>query len=110
LVYNPFFEGKKAVIRESLWQGLSGIMGSRTFIENVKALLGFRAKGRDVVRGEEGYQLREGAGHYKAVFKAEKDDIGTENTYSWDNKIRQSITYRGDLAMLNTDALSLMGD
>jgi hypothetical protein len=58
-------------------------------------LIFFRAKGRDVVGGEEGYQLREGASHYKTVFKAEKEDIGTENTYSWNNKIRQSITYRG---------------
>jgi hypothetical protein len=52
----------------------------------VKALLGFGAKGRDVIEGSEGYQLREGAAHYKALFEAENDDIGPENTYLWDIK------------------------
>ncbi|MFH1123896.1 MAG: hypothetical protein V1758_09590 [Pseudomonadota bacterium] len=58
--------------------------GGKSFIKNVKALLGFRAKGRDVIGGSEGYQLREGPGHYKALFGAENDDIGSENTYFWD--------------------------
>jgi len=59
-------------------------VGSKSFVENVKALLGFRAKGRDVIEGNEGYQLRDGAAHYKALFEAENDDIGLENTYFWD--------------------------
>ena len=49
----------------------------------MKALLGYRAKGRDVIGGNEGYQLREGSAPYKAVFGAENGDIGLENTYSW---------------------------
>ncbi|MEJ2726550.1 MAG: hypothetical protein P8175_18315 [Deltaproteobacteria bacterium] len=57
--------------------------GSRSFTENVKMLLGFKAKGRKVVEGSEGYQLREAAGHYNALFRAEKDDIAPENTWSW---------------------------
>ena len=61
-------------------------MGSRSFIENVKALLGFRAKGRAVIEGNEGYQLREESADYKALFVAKKDDIGPENTYFWDVK------------------------
>ena len=52
----------------------------------MKALLGFGAKGRDVIEGGEGYQLREGAAHYEAFFEAENDDIGPENTYLWDIK------------------------
>ena len=52
----------------------------------MKALLGFRAKGRDVIEGGEGYQLREGPAHYEALFEAENDDIGSENTYLWDIK------------------------
>jgi len=59
-------------------------VGSRSFVEHVKALLGFRAKGRDVIGGNEGYQLREGSAPYKALFGAENDDRGVENTYSWD--------------------------
>jgi len=61
-------------------------VGSRSFIENVKALLGFRAKGRAVIEDNEGYQLREESADYKALFMAEKDDIGPENTYFWDVK------------------------
>ena len=55
-------------------------MGSRSFVEKVKALLGFNAKGRNVIEGSEGYQLREGAVHYTAFFGTEKDDIASEDT------------------------------
>jgi hypothetical protein len=47
----------------------------------VKALLGFRAKGRDVIEVDKGYHLREGVAPYKALFGAEKGDIGPETTY-----------------------------
>jgi hypothetical protein len=59
-------------------------VGSRPFIENVKNVLGFRAKGRKVIEGFEGYQLRERFGGYEAFFAAQKDDMGLENTYRWD--------------------------
>ena len=49
----------------------------------MKALLGFRAKGRDVIEGCEGYQLQEGVAHYEAFSEAEKEDIGPKNTYLW---------------------------
>ena len=61
-----------------------GAVGSRTFIGNVKALLGFRAKGREVKEGGGGYHLREESAPYKALFGTEKDDIGPENTFFWD--------------------------
>jgi len=38
------------------------------------------------IGGNEGYQLREESAHYKALFGAEKDDIGPENTCFWDVK------------------------
>ena len=59
---------------------------SRTFVEKMKALLGIRAKGREVIEDGEGYQLLGGPAHYGAVFEAEKDDIGIENTYLRDTK------------------------
>lgn len=59
-------------------------IGSMPFVEDMKALLGYRAKGRDVVEIPEGYQLREGAVEYKALFGAEKGDIGLENSHFWD--------------------------
>ncbi len=71
---------KKTLTTEVIiWGGVGP--RSRSFIETVKTLLGFRAKGRDVIGGSEGYQLREGAVHYKALFEAENDDIRRENTY-----------------------------
>jgi len=57
-------------------------VGSGSFIENVKALLGFRIKGREIRQdGGARYQLREGAAQYKALFRAEKDDTDPEKTY-----------------------------
>ena len=50
---------------------------------NVKNLLGFRARGRKVIEGFEGYQLRERSAGYEAFFGAQKNDIGFENTYRW---------------------------
>lgn len=61
-------------------------VGSVPFIETVKALLGFRAKGREVIEGGEGFQLREEAADYKVLFEAEKSDIGHENAFFWDLK------------------------
>ena len=61
-------------------------MGSKSFIQSVKASLGFRAKGRDVIQSGEGYQLRESPARYKALFEAENDDIDLENTVFWDVK------------------------
>jgi hypothetical protein len=61
-------------------------VGSKTFIERMKELLGVRAKGRDVLAGSEGYQLLEGAASYKALLVPEKSNIGHENTYFWDIK------------------------
>jgi len=59
-------------------------MGGRTFVDTVEALLGFKAKGRNVIESGVGYQLREGGVRYKALFKAENGNIGPENTFFWD--------------------------
>jgi putative transposase len=69
-------------IRQEEWTS-SIAVGSRSFVEHVKALLGYRAKGRDVIGGNEKYQLREGPAHYKGFFGAENGDIGLENVYFW---------------------------
>lgn len=50
----------------------------------VKALPGFRAKGREVIEGVEGYQVREGSAAYNALLGDKKGDIGLKNTYLWD--------------------------
>jgi putative transposase len=66
-------DGVKA--RKEEWTG-SIAVGSRSFVETVKALLGFRAKGRAVIESSEGYQVREGPALYNDLFGAEKEDIG----------------------------------
>ena len=66
--------GNGAEIRRDEWTGSIAI-GSRSFVENVKTLLGLRAKGRRVMEGGGGYQIREEAAHYISLFGAEKDDI-----------------------------------
>lgn len=50
----------------------------------MKEFLGIRAKGRDVVEGGQGYQLREAAADYNPLFGDENEDIGVENAYFWD--------------------------
>ncbi len=71
--------GDGAKNRQDEWTG-SIAVGSRSFIENVRALLGLRARGREVKQGGAGYQLREDVAPYKALFGAEKDDIDPKNT------------------------------
>ena len=77
--------GDGAKGRQDEWTG-SVAVGSKSFIESVKASLAFRAKGRDVIQSGEGYQLRESPARYKAFFEAENVDIGLENTRFWDVK------------------------
>jgi hypothetical protein len=61
-------------------------VGSKSFIESVKASLGLRAKGRDVIQSGEGYQLREIPAPYKVLFEAENEHIGLVNTVFRDVK------------------------
>jgi hypothetical protein len=61
---------------------LGGIVavGSKFFIESLKASLGFRARGRDIIESDEGYQLKESPAFYMAFFEAKNEDIAPENT------------------------------
>jgi putative transposase len=66
-------DGEKA--RQEEWAD-SIAVGSRPFVEKVKAFWGYRAKGRDIIEGTERYQVREGPVTYNALIGAEKRDIG----------------------------------
>ena len=68
---------KRLLLRRS-WVAL--LRGSLT-VEKVKALLGFRALGREVIQGAEGREIRGAPTCYKALFGAKKGDIGMKNTY-----------------------------
>ena len=72
--------GKKD--REEEWTG-SIAVGNRAFVEKVKGLLGFRVKGRKIIRSGEGYQIREAPARYNEYLRAKNEDIEPENTYSW---------------------------
>jgi hypothetical protein len=61
-------------------------VGSKSFIESVKASLGFRAKGRDIIKSGKGYQLRESPASCKLLFEAKNEDIAPENTIFEDVK------------------------
>jgi putative transposase len=79
------YSGDGERVRKDEWTG-SIAVGSRPFVEKVKALLGFRAKGREVMEGAEGYQVREESDLYSALFGAEKEDITPKNTYFLNDK------------------------
>jgi hypothetical protein len=64
---------------EKVWTGRVAV-GSKAFIEDAKAHLSFRAKGRNVIEAGEGYQLREKLFSYKALFGVENEDIDLKNT------------------------------
>ena len=64
--------GDGAKERQDEWTG-SIAVGSRSFIESVKASLGFRAKGRDLIESAKRYQLRERPAPYKAHFEVENE-------------------------------------
>ena len=72
--------------RQEEWTN-SIAVGSKSFIDKVKSLLGLKARGRAVIEGGEGCHLREEAAPYTTSFRAEKDDIGLENAYFWDANI-----------------------
>ena len=68
--------------REEEWTH-SIAVGSQPFVESVKNLLGIRAEGREVIKGAKGYQLREEAAGYQALFEVKNSDIGLDNAYLW---------------------------
>jgi hypothetical protein len=78
-----FMEKSNSIFLEII---CSVAVGSKSFIESVKASLGFRANGHDVIQSGEGYQLRECPAPYKVLFEAENEDIAPENTIFWDVK------------------------
>ncbi len=75
--------GQGAGDRDEKWTK-SIAVGSREFVDNVKAKLGILAKGRQAIKKDAGYQLRERAEFYINHFEVEKGDIDHENSYFWD--------------------------
>lgn len=59
-------------------------VGSERFVENTKEKLGTRAMGRQIIRRNGSYDLREFKTPYDAGFRPKNIDLGSENTYYWD--------------------------
>lgn len=71
--------------REPCWTE-SIAVGSKNFIEETKAKLGIRAKGRRTEgHPDELWALKEEGAFYNAVFGTEYEALSTENAFSWDD-------------------------
>jgi hypothetical protein len=58
-------------------------VGSEEFNKRIKAGLGVRAKGREVLANGDVFHLRERGAEYGDNSCLENDDIGLENEYYW---------------------------
>ena len=72
----------KNYIRENKWTQ-SIAVGSKSFIEDIKAKLGIQAKGRQVKESNGSYHLRETQVPYNSDFTPENSDLSAENAYFW---------------------------
>jgi len=59
-------------------------VGSESFVEDTKAVLGIKAIGREIMEEDGVYQLREAEIPYGANLEDENDDLRSQNTYFWD--------------------------
>jgi len=69
--------------RDMKWAG-SIAVGSRGFVEDVRARLGIRSKGRRIADGEDGSELREPETGYNLFSGLENEDIGVKNAHCWE--------------------------
>lgn len=58
-------------------------VGSNSFVDKIKSLMGAMAMGRKIIETGDSYQLREPAASYIAFLATKKSDIGPENAYFW---------------------------
>ena len=72
----------KQTSRQEEWTQ-SIAVGSMPFVERIRDLLGFRAKGRKVTDGAQGCLLRETSAFYGDRFEIKSDDIGPKNSLPW---------------------------
>ena len=69
-------------VRDERWSE-SIAVGSKSFVERIKEKLGIRAIGREVVRQEAGYELKERMTPYRCNFDGKKGSLRAENSYFW---------------------------
>ena len=59
-------------------------VGSNEYVGQIKSSLGAMAKGRKIMKADDGCQLREPSSSYMAHFDAQNEDIESHNTCYWD--------------------------
>jgi hypothetical protein len=69
--------------REPRWTE-SIAVGSEGFVRETKEKLGIKAMGREVIRADGSYELREPETPYGVDFGPENDDLRQENEFYWD--------------------------
>lgn len=72
--------------RESKWTD-SIAVGSRGFVDDIRARLGIRCKGRKIAEGEDGCELREPESVYEPILGLENEAIASKNAYFWDDSL-----------------------
>ncbi|MEW6665055.1 MAG: hypothetical protein AB1512_07530 [Thermodesulfobacteriota bacterium] len=60
-------------------------VGSEAFVMPTKEKLGFKAKGREVIGVNRGYELRESPAPYEGTSGHENADLRLQNEYSWED-------------------------
>jgi hypothetical protein len=64
-------------------------------VENVEALLDFKAKGRNVTEGGAGYQLREESAHSEALFSSRVLGSGRAKCLIWNEVLLNLLSRIG---------------
>jgi REP-associated tyrosine transposase len=72
----------KNYVRQSKWSQ-SIAVGSKSFVESVKAKLGIRARSRRISESGGSYRLREAQSPYSSDFTPENSALRAENAYFW---------------------------
>ena len=85
------FSSKTALLRESTENGSC----KKTFIENMKKSLGFRATGRKVISGDNILELREVITPYDKA-----DNLDSENTFLWNQPIDRLRIYKPPASLI----------
>jgi REP element-mobilizing transposase RayT len=75
--------------REGKWTE-SIAVGSAAFVYQTQTTLGIRGHGREVIRADESYELRESTVPYTANLGHENDVLRLQNSYSWNDSVRLS--------------------
>jgi putative transposase len=76
--------------RDAKWSE-SIAVGGKSFVAETKDRLGVKVKGRKIIEGDGGYELRDPSGSYNAISMHEKAPLSFENSFKWDNFDNLSI-------------------